>query len=343
MVPRKNTKTVRPNILVLEALWDDTSQAVRAAGGDAYEETPWTFDDSMEDMRAGFYHGMILTGGSDICPSLYEENSCGSYGIDKYRDFMEYQAMTEALQLGIPVLGICRGSQIMNVFRGGSLIQNIEGHRNAEHPVYAAAGSRTFKRAIGSREMGCISLHHQCVRTCGPGMRVAAYAADGTPEAVESTDGAWLGVQFHPELAAFENGNAFAIFQWLVAEAARYAGGRAPITRFKTARADYEAARNARIAEAKKHQKQLPAPKSSPPKSTRKAGEPSLPSMREATQVIEGSAVFVSERPSKEELQVCTKCGLLFDDDKDRFDHELYVCQVRGVEPPADHPAWNVH
>jgi putative glutamine amidotransferase len=198
---------VRPEVFILEGLWSDTADAVRAAGGNPTEGSPWDINDTERELLSGNYHALILTGGSDINPRLYTDQPIHPtvYGVDYTRDEVEIRALEIALELGMPVLGICRGSQIMTAFRGGRLCQNIEGHRGTEHRAYAAPNARTFRRAIGSREMRVVSLHHQCVVDPGPGMRIAALAHDGTPEAVESIDGRWLGCQFHPEINTFSN------------------------------------------------------------------------------------------------------------------------------------------
>lgn len=227
----KRKKTIRPKILVLEGLFSDTAEIVDDAGGDGYEVMPWDLADV--DEKLAMADGIILTGGSDINPALYGEKPHSEvYGIDNVRDTVEWYALDYALNSGIPVLGICRGSQIMCAYRGGSLEQHIQMHRGGSHSVHAVNNAKTFKRAIAGRSMSVISLHHQCVRQPGKGMRIAAYAGDGTPEAIESHDGMWLGVQYHPEMAAYQNGQAFAIFQWLVRTAARNMGCRADVPTF---------------------------------------------------------------------------------------------------------------
>ena len=220
---------IEPRILVLEGLWPDTSDALRAAGANVTEGSPWFLEETRAALESGEFHGLVLTGGSDINPRLYTDEPINSnvYGVDNTRDDVEWTALEIALELGIPVLGICRGSQMMTAFRGGRLTQHIDGHRSGEHMTYCEPNARTFRRAIAGRELNVVSLHHQCVLDAGPGMRIAARAFDGTPEAVESLDGKWLGCQFHPEVNAFDNSHSYAIFCWLVDQAAAFAGGRA--------------------------------------------------------------------------------------------------------------------
>jgi putative glutamine amidotransferase len=237
---RRRPKVVRPNVLILEGLFSDLQNIVKAAGGHATEASPWDYYDVQNELLSGNYHAMILTGGSDVNPEMYttDKRHPEVYGVDAQRDRVETMALELAAQQGIPVLGICRGSQIMAAFRGGQLVQHIgEDHRGTSHEVWASAQGRTFRRAINGSECDVISLHHQCILDPGKGMRFSGFAYDGITEAIESNDGKWLGCQFHPEMDAFESLTSFSIFRWLIAEAARFAGGRAPRAPFRGARA----------------------------------------------------------------------------------------------------------
>lgn len=308
-------KFIQPKILVIEGLYSDTVDIVDAAGGDGYEVYAGNLAEIERALETDEYHGMILTGGSDVDPRLYgEKPHKETYGVDHVRDTAEWVALDYAMKAGIPVLGICRGSQIMCAFRGGKLKQHIEGHRGGTHPVLAQKDARTFKRAINARSMDVISLHHQCVRRPGKGMRIAAKAMDGTPEAIESKDGLWLGVQFHPEMAAWSNGNAFAIFQWLVRKAAEHAGGQAAVTRFREVRKAYkeELARKA----AKKYWQGQATSCTTPNPKNRPAG----------TRTYAGS----DEEIPNGDYFMCSKCAMLFDYQTDRDDHMRYIC---GEEP----------
>jgi putative glutamine amidotransferase len=366
---------VRPEVFILEGLWSDTADAVRAAGGNPTEGSPWDINDTERELLSGNYHALILTGGSDINPRLYTDQPIHPtvYGVDYIRDEVEIRALEIALELGMPVLGICRGSQIMTAFRGGRLCQNIEGHRGTEHRAYAAPDARTFRRAIGSREMRVVSLHHQCVVDPGPGMRIAALAHDGTPEAVESIDGRWLGCQFHPEINTFSNANSYHIFCWLVRGAAAFAGGRAMQSPFRLVRGrqslysrkfDYgtgwddqawgnstsvghidsdavEITERNVIPFDRSRQKQITAGKAVPQKQPRKAGEPSLPSMRVTAKT--------GARPHDHELLICPLCAVIFDRLDDLDDHKWYIHGYERlpfslddyvVEPPEGDDAW---
>lgn len=387
---------VKPNILILEGLWSDTADAVRAAGGSATEGSPWDMIDTEMELLSGRYHGLILTGGSDINPALYTNDNRHPevYGVDNTRDAVEWKALQIALKLGLPVLGICRGSQIMTAFRGGTLVQHLGSHhRGTDHVVHASSDARTFPRAAQARTMEVVSLHHQCVLDAGPGMRIAAYAPDGTPEAVESTDGLWLGCQFHPEITAFTNVNSYSIFRWIVGAAAAFAGGRAQSDPFRVARrrkdyfkghrypgtrelgsgwddqawgSDVRTTSTREYVDADATEITVEESEdgtrrfvSSPPRKPRKAGEPSLPSMRHTE--------TTGARPGDHELLICPRCAMVFDHIEDRDDHlwflhgytydyvlddYIYIEPMRGlqppavddyVEPPADDPAWEPH
>lgn len=301
--------TYTPRIAVLEGLWGDTTDIIDAAGGDGIELMPWYAESVMDVLRDTRVDGLVLTGGSDISPTLYGQKPHKQvYGVDHDRDACEFEALDYASTFGIPVLGICRGSQIMCAYRGGSLTQHIEGHRGGEHEVVADARASTFRRAIGGRRMNVISLHHQCVKRPGHGMRIAARASDGTPEAIESVDGLWIGVQYHPEMAAWENGNAFALFQWLVRTAADQRGEVASVPTFREAR---------RAHEAEKQQYRSSTWKPS--------GNYASAKHRRA-----GDSRFVDIDDTADALDslICSECGMIFDRVEDRNDHMAFLHDI---------------
>lgn len=159
--------------------------------------------------------GLLLAGGVDVHPDEYGERVeryCGD--IDRARDTVELALSRRAIDAKMPVLGICRGVQLLNVAAGGTLYQDIpaqvEGALAHEHVPGAPRHQRTHAIAIdspsrlaaifGGPSIDVNSLHHQAVREVAPGFRVVARAPDGVVEAIESTNGAFVvGVQFHPE------------------------------------------------------------------------------------------------------------------------------------------------
>ena len=152
------------------------------------------------------YDGLILCGGSDIHPRYYGEEINGSVDIDEERDRTEIAVVKKFLQTGKPILGICRGMQLLNVLLGGTLIQHIpqvKEHRADEnyeliHEVMAQKGS-LFEQLYGERF--CInSLHHQALKKMGDGLRATLYSADGEViEGCEHINKPYFGVQWHPE------------------------------------------------------------------------------------------------------------------------------------------------
>jgi putative glutamine amidotransferase len=174
--------------------------------------------------------GLLLTGGGDISALAYgEEPHPASRSQDPVRDAMETEATQRALEKGIPVLGICRGIQMLNVALGGTLIQDIPTevkgaclHAAAPlapsliHTVEAEAGS-LFARVLGDTAFAVNSYHHQAVKTLGRGLKATGRAKDGVVEAVEANDGRpILAVQFHPEELAGQESRFQALFDWLV-------------------------------------------------------------------------------------------------------------------------------
>ena len=161
--------------------------------------------------------GLVLTGGEDVDPARYGEAPSPALGtVMPERDEMEFTALACALGNDLPVLAICRGLQVLNVFMGGSLYQDIatefvdppdidilHQQRTAwstkAHAVHVDRGS-TLHEIVGADTFSINSFHHQAVKEVAPGLRVVARAEDGMIEAAESCDGTWcLGVQWHPE------------------------------------------------------------------------------------------------------------------------------------------------
>ena len=159
--------------------------------------------------------GLLLSGGADVDPARYGEPFTGSRAIEPERDALEDEAFRAALAVGVPVLGVCRGLQAINVFAGGSLVQHLDGHESeaypspavTRHPLELTSGSRLALILGDATDLEVNSYHHQAITQdrLAPGMRVAAIAdppgADELVEAIESTDpDRWLmGVQCHPE------------------------------------------------------------------------------------------------------------------------------------------------
>lgn len=156
---------------------------------------------------------LILPGGDDIAPQAYNEKNLGlSLNVSVERDSMEFFVLEQAVVKKIPVLGICRGCQLINVFMGGTLYQDLKSektssidHVNAlretsflSHSVNIEKGSLLYS-VYGLERIEVNSRHHQAVKRVAHGLSVAALSDDGIVEGIESAEMKVLGVQWHPE------------------------------------------------------------------------------------------------------------------------------------------------
>ena len=198
----------------LYTLAEEYVEGVRRAGGLPVILPPAPLA-AVEELVAAL-DGLILTGGGDISPSCYTEDDEGvSSDIDHAEDAWNVALVLSARERKLPVFGICRGLQALNVALGGTLHQDISGRANHprippdpvatvafRHPVVLDHGSR-LADALGAGERSVNSIHHQAVDQLGEGLAVVARAPDGTVEAVEyrGDDSDWWAhaVQWHPE------------------------------------------------------------------------------------------------------------------------------------------------
>jgi putative glutamine amidotransferase len=209
----------RPTVGVGQAYVD----AVHGAGGFPVL-LPILDPAAAPDALAGL-DGLLLSGGGDVEPTRYgQEPAPEVYGVDAARDAWEL-GLLGAAPASMPVLAICRGMQVLNVARGGTLIQHVGGHAERDrrhevvHDVEIVPGTR-LALVSGAQAMGVNTLHHQAVAALGAGLCVAALAPDGTVEAVEADDGTpVLAVQWHPELLQ-DRPRQRVLFRWLVDAAA---------------------------------------------------------------------------------------------------------------------------
>lgn len=170
------------------------AEALRSVGIEPVFASPDKPADSLKGA------GLLLSGGADIDPALYgAERMNGSDQPDRARDALELRLVREALDRDLPVLAICRGSQMFNVAHSGTLIQHIDGHRIPQHQVTVDAQSRLAK-ILGEGPRVVNSRHHQLVGSLGAGLHVSARAADGVIEGIERRDRRFaVAVQWHPE------------------------------------------------------------------------------------------------------------------------------------------------
>jgi putative glutamine amidotransferase len=175
---------------------------------------------STEPERAAAFAGMdalLLCGGADVDPARYGRASLGAVATEPARDTLEHAAWTAASDRGVPIMGICRGMQAINVFSGGALVQDVEAHAGPgwgvgpahTHPLRLAPGSRLTRILFPTNARGAAltvnSYHHQGVRASDLAPSLVANAFASSPlgelvEGLEAADGRFLiGVQCHPE------------------------------------------------------------------------------------------------------------------------------------------------
>ncbi|CAM5659605.1 gamma-glutamyl-gamma-aminobutyrate hydrolase family protein [Streptomyces canus] len=149
--------------------------------------------------------GLVVAGGPDVEPVHYGAALDPRTGPPaRARDIWELALIRAALEAGVPLLGICRGMQLLNVALGGTLVQHIDGHAEVpgvfgHHPVKPVPG--TVYGDLAPEETSVPTFHHQAVDRLGQGLLASAHAPDGTVEAVELPGPPWvLGVQWHPEM-----------------------------------------------------------------------------------------------------------------------------------------------
>lgn len=152
------------------------------------------------------FDGLVLCGGGDVAPKYYHEEVDGSSNIDVDRDEAEFSLLKSFIEAGKPVFGICRGHQLINVFFGGSLYQDIS---EAEiHTGFKAHSITTVPNSVLSDlygyEFSVNSAHHQAVKKLGKGLRTTALGQGKYVEAIEHISLPIIGVQWHPERMCFD-------------------------------------------------------------------------------------------------------------------------------------------
>ncbi|MEU6733674.1 gamma-glutamyl-gamma-aminobutyrate hydrolase family protein [Streptomyces physcomitrii] len=197
---------------------------VQAAGGLAALLPP--DDPAFAAEAVARLDGLVVAGGADVDPRRYGAEPGPRTGPPApLRDAWELALIDAALAAGTPLLGICRGMQLLNVARGGTLVQHLDGHTGglgvfAEHSVKPVPGTRYAQ--LVPEQTAVPTYHHQAVDRLGAGLLPSAHAEDGTVEALE-LPGSWaLGVQWHPEM-----GEDTRVMAGLVAAAAESGSGSA--------------------------------------------------------------------------------------------------------------------
>ena len=172
---------------------------------------------------------LLLAGGSDVDPAQYGESPHATVkGIDNRRDGLEMGFVKQALAVGMPVLAICRGMQVLNVALGGTLHQHLPElagcwvdhgpSRDTSHSVSVAPDS-LLASICGTRIEQCPSRHHQGVSKLGRHLKPVGWSDDGLVEALEPTHGEVIAVQWHPERASPNDPVQKRLFSWVVERA----------------------------------------------------------------------------------------------------------------------------
>lgn len=185
------------------------TESLRRAGAKAVWIEPDDLDKAIEEMLR--CDGLLLSGGEDVNPAYYGQlptEKCGT--IIPRRDHAEMKMLEAFLATGKPILGICRGEQLMNVYFGGTLHQDIGGiskscHKDfrrknfGNHEATVVSGTK-LAEIMGQETFIVNSLHHQAVDKVAPELRIAATGDDGIVEGIEHTSHRFcIGVQWHPE------------------------------------------------------------------------------------------------------------------------------------------------
>jgi len=224
-------RTHTDGALVRYAVISTYTRAVELAGG-APIAIPLQLTE--ETLSGIFAHldGLLLAGGADVHPSEFGEEVapfCGE--IDRASDIVELNLLRWAMREQMPILGICRGLQMLNVAAGGTLYQDIaaqipgalrhehvqgDPHNRLAHSIEIEAQSR-LARALGATRLAVNSQHHQAIKQVAPEWRVVARAPDGIVEGIESPNGQFVvGVQFHPEWLVDDDARMVRLFKEFV-------------------------------------------------------------------------------------------------------------------------------
>ncbi len=178
------------------------------------------------------YDALLLSGGGDVAPARYGEENTACFRVDEARDEAEFRLIDAFLRAGKPILGICRGHQVLNVYFGGSLVQHLPGAEkhtptpagDGVHRTHALAGS--FPAELYGAEFPVNSAPHQGIGRLAPELEAVQWAEDGVIEACRHRSLPVWSVQWHPERMCLRHARPDAVdggvlFRWFLEQAAK--------------------------------------------------------------------------------------------------------------------------
>lgn len=187
--------------------WWATRAALRAVGARPLRLRPG------DPWRPHGLDGVVIGGGADIAVALYDPLEVEVVPPDPARDAFEIEVIEHAIEEDVPLLGICRGAQLLNVVKGGSLLRDVRSMRRRSHNRSTVLPTRSvimaedseLARVVDCRRCKVNSLHRQAVDRPGHGLTIVAHDLDGIAQGIEDASGRFrIGVQWHPEYLAWQ-------------------------------------------------------------------------------------------------------------------------------------------
>lgn len=192
---------------------------------------PQTNNDDILDEFIDMVDGIVLIGGSDVSPHLYNEGpKRGLLQVNPKRDEIEFNIIKKAIKNNTPILAVCRGMQLLNIYKGGTLyqdiysdIEDVDNHSDRDnknimyfHNIDILDEESHLYKAFESETVVVNSFHHQAIKKLGRDLKIVAKSQDGIIEAVEHTkDPMVMGIQFHPEFPE-HNKKFYKVFKYFV-------------------------------------------------------------------------------------------------------------------------------
>lgn len=231
------TKVEKPLVgqkVTMDYVNENYNKGIIAAGGIPFLIPVVSHPEDIEDLLA-MCDGILFPGGADVDPKFYGEDPHATLGpVFEEWDKCWFYALDYAEKHGVPVFGICRGFQLVNIGLGGSLYQDVSEYpntvlkhsqkQNRDYPLHELHIVRDslFHTLMGKEKIYTNTFHHQVVKAVGKGLKVSATTGDGVIEALENEDGSILLVQFHPEELQDSVPETRNLFKHLVKKAAEF-------------------------------------------------------------------------------------------------------------------------